>query len=119
MPAMIRIGIHSLLAVLAVSLFSLPVSAAFPDAPTVPSSSTTGNYTVSWDNASFGLMERYNGGSWSVVQNMGVGASKSFTGKSAGTYEYMTWMYISYPIYTTLYSNVASIVVTGTPVSPR
>lgn len=60
-------------------------------APSVPASSTTGSYTVSWSGVggatSYTLQEQANGGGWSAVYT-GSATSKAFTGKTNGTYGY-------------------------------
>jgi predicted phage tail protein len=58
---------------------------------TVPSSSTSGSYTVSWTSVatatSYELQERTNGGSWSTIQNTS-STSRAMSGKGNGTYDY-------------------------------
>ena len=81
--------------------------------PAVPGSSTSGNYTVSW-NTTWGLQEQVNGGAWTVVQGPG-SSSKTFTNKPTGSYRYRTYLFIGYPINATLYSGAAQIVVTLPP----
>lgn len=64
-----------------------------PGAPTlsVPASSYTGNYTVSWaavsGATSYQLEESANGGAWTLVQNSAA-TSKAYTGKADGSYSY-------------------------------
>ena len=57
----------------------------------VPASSTTGGYTMNWTAVAtataYQLEERVNGGAWTQIHNA-AGTSKSFAGKSPGTYEY-------------------------------
>ena len=61
---------------------------------TAPSSSTTGNYSVSWTSAGttisrYELWESTNGGTtWPNKYNVGTDRTKSFTSKPAGTYTY-------------------------------
>ena len=58
---------------------------------TVPSSSNTGAYTVSWTGVSgatsYTLVERTNGGAWSTIQTSSA-TSKAISGKGNGTYGY-------------------------------
>lgn len=62
-------------------------------APTLsaPSSSATGNYSLSWNQVSgattYKLEERANGGAWTQVENV-AGTSKTFSGKPDGSYAY-------------------------------
>lgn len=62
-------------------------------APTisVPASSTTGSYTVSWSGVStatsYNLQEQVNGGSWTTVQS-GASTSWSTSGRGDATYGY-------------------------------
>lgn len=62
-------------------------------AVTVPSSNSTGSYTVSWSAvataARYELYERPAGGTWVRIYN-GASRSKAVSGKSNGTYEYRT-----------------------------
>jgi YD repeat-containing protein len=64
-----------------------------PSAPTltVPASSATGSYAVSWgaiaNVAKYQLQERPSGGSWTEITNALV-TSASISGKANGTYEY-------------------------------
>ena len=83
-------------------------------APTVPATSATGNYTVSWTN-DWGLMEQYNGGAWTVVQAQLVSSSKTFTGKPGGTYKYKSFLSVPYPVNNTFFSAEAQIVVADSP----
>lgn len=57
----------------------------------VPSSNTTGSYTVSWSGVSgatsYTLQEQVNGGGWNTVQANG-NASWNASGKGTGTYGY-------------------------------
>lgn len=57
----------------------------------VPTSSTTGNYTVSWGAVtaatSYTLQEQVNGGGWSTIQSNG-STSDALSGKGNGTYGY-------------------------------
>jgi YD repeat-containing protein len=57
----------------------------------VPSSSTSGSYTVGWNAVgaatSYTLQEQVNGGSWSTVYT-GAATSKAFAGKGNGRYTY-------------------------------
>lgn len=57
----------------------------------VPSSNTTGSYTVSWSGVSgatsYTLQEQVNGGGWNTVQANG-NASWNVSGKGTGTYGY-------------------------------
>jgi len=59
--------------------------------PIVPTSNTTGTYTVSWSAVTsataYKLEEQINGGSWATVQDSGAG-SWSASGKTNGTYTY-------------------------------
>lgn len=60
----------------------------FPINLSVPATSSTGNYTATWDGGSQQqLMEKFNSGSFNVVYS-GTAGTKSFTGKSNGTYTY-------------------------------
>jgi predicted phage tail protein len=58
---------------------------------TAPSSTTVDNYTVSWTTvaaaSSYELQERFNGGSWSTIQNTS-STSRAISGKPNGTYGY-------------------------------
>jgi YD repeat-containing protein len=58
---------------------------------TVPASSSTGSYTVSWNGVTsivrYMLQERVNGGSWVTVQD-GSATSKAISGKTNGDYGY-------------------------------
>ena len=58
----------------------------------VPSTSSTGSYSINWSNAStatsYTLQQQVNGGGWSTVYS-GSGTSKAFSGKTNGaTYGY-------------------------------
>ena len=57
----------------------------------VPSSSTSGSYSVAWSGVSgatsYTLQEQVNSGSWSTVYT-GSGTSKAFSGKGNGNYGY-------------------------------
>lgn len=57
----------------------------------VPSSSTTGSYTVSWTGVSgatsYTLQEQVNGGGWSTIQTSSA-TSRAISGKGSGTYGY-------------------------------
>lgn len=57
----------------------------------VPSSSTTGSYTVSWTGvggaASYTLQEQINGGGWTTIQ-ASAATSRAVAGKGSGTYGY-------------------------------
>lgn len=86
----------------------------------VPSTSTTGNYTVSWDyqyGYNVTLQEKFNGGSYTTAY-YGTGTSKSFSGKPSGTYTYRMKFVFCYSTCTTLYSEPQSIVVAVTPPVP-
>jgi len=93
---------------------------------TLPSSSTTGNYTVSWPanagDISYTLKEKVGNGAWTSVSTSG--NSKSYTGKPLGTYSYEVtqWLavYVSFEGYSgytnaLVGSDTASIVVTVAP----
>ena len=58
---------------------------------TVPASSSTGNYTVSWAGVSgatsYTLQEQVNGGSWATIQTSSA-TSKALSGKGNGSYGY-------------------------------
>jgi len=58
---------------------------------TVPASSTTGSYTVSWSAVSgatsYTLQEQVNGGAWATIQTSSA-ISKAISGKGNGTYGY-------------------------------
>ncbi|MFC5740098.1 hypothetical protein [Dyella tabacisoli] len=58
---------------------------------TVPSSSSTGSYTVSWTTVpgatSYGLAEQANGGTWTSIQSSNA-TSWSTSGRGNGTYSY-------------------------------
>ncbi|WP_368564802.1 hypothetical protein [Pseudoxanthomonas sp. UTMC 1351] len=58
---------------------------------TVPASSYTGSYTVSWTAVagatSYQLEEQVSGGSWALIHNA-AGSSKAISGKAAGSYGY-------------------------------
>ena len=85
--------------------------------PTVPATSSTGTYTVTW-SAGFGLRERENGGSWVIVQNMGAIGSKTFSGKANGTYEYKAFLFMTSPININIESGIAQVVVDLVPANP-
>lgn len=57
----------------------------------VPATSSTGGYTVSWGGVtgatSYTLQEQVNGGGWTTIQNNGA-ISLAFSGKGNGTYGY-------------------------------
>ena len=59
--------------------------------PSVPSSSSTGSYTISWTSVpgatSYPLLEQVNGGGWVSVQNQGA-TSWSTSSKGNGSYGY-------------------------------
>lgn len=73
------------------------ISVTIPTAPTsapnlsVPGSSATGNYTVSWtsvtNTSTYNLQEQINGGAWSTIQN-NASLSWGANGKTNGTYAY-------------------------------
>lgn len=73
------------------------ITVAIPTAPvtapvlTVPSSSATGAYALSWSTvstaSSYQLQQQVNGGSWSIVQSA-TATSWSTSGKGSGTYGY-------------------------------
>ncbi|WP_454831485.1 RHS repeat protein [Pseudoxanthomonas wuyuanensis] len=71
------------------------IQAIYPPATaptlTVPASSYTGSYTVSWTAVtgatSYQLEEQVGSGSWSLVHNA-AGSSKAISGKAAGSYSY-------------------------------
>jgi YD repeat-containing protein len=58
---------------------------------TVPTSSTSGSYTVSWaaisTATSYNLQEQINGGAWTTIQS-GSDTSRAVSGKANGTYGY-------------------------------
>ncbi|MGY6517175.1 MAG: RHS repeat protein, partial [Lysobacteraceae bacterium] len=58
---------------------------------TAPGTNTTGSYAVSWttvtDGATYQLQERFNGGTWSNIQNTAA-TSRSLSGKAAGDWGY-------------------------------
>lgn len=60
-------------------------------AVSVPASSTTGSYTVSWaaisTATSYTLQEQVNGGAWTTIQS-GAATSRANSGKGNGTYGY-------------------------------
>ena len=62
-----------------------------PTTFTVPSSNSTGSYSVSWSAVStsttYTLQEKVGSGSWSTVQNTAT-RNRSFSGKVNGTYSY-------------------------------
>src|SRR5690606_19904676 len=72
---------------------SITVTVAVPGVPTlsVPATSSTGSYTVSWNSVSsattYKLEERPSGGSWTQIHSAS-GLSKAISGKGNGTYEY-------------------------------
>jgi YD repeat-containing protein len=59
---------------------------------TVPTTSYTGSYTVSWGGVtgatSYTLQEQVNGGSWATIQATSA-TSKALSGKGSGTYGYL------------------------------
>jgi hypothetical protein len=67
----------------------LPPSAA--PSLSVPATSSTGSYTVSWGGVSgatsYTLQEQVNGGGWTTLQASG-STSRSISGKTSGTYGY-------------------------------
>ncbi len=71
--------------------FTVYVPPPVPGPITGPGASTTGRYTLNWGSAtgatSYMLQERLNSGNWSTVQNTAA-TSKTFTGKTNGTYDY-------------------------------
>ncbi|USD23247.1 hypothetical protein MJO52_08945 [Microbulbifer variabilis] len=71
---------------------TVKVSIAGPGAVTLPKTSKTGGFKVSWGKASktpgkYILWERKNGGAWSDIYSGG-GLSKTLAGRSTGKYEY-------------------------------
>lgn len=62
-----------------------------PAAPSVPATSATGSYTVSWAAVatadSYRLEESADGGVWVEIQN-GASLNRGFAGKAAGSYSY-------------------------------
>jgi YD repeat-containing protein len=74
---------------MATTVVSLPPASA----PTVsvPSTSSSGGYTVSWTGVatatSYTLQEQVNGGSWTTIQT-GSAISRAISGKGNGTYGY-------------------------------
>lgn len=77
----------------AASSVTVNVPSAPTSAPslTVPASSTTGSYSVTWtsvaNTSSYTLQERFNGGSWTTVQSAAV-LSWNPVGRANGSYGY-------------------------------
>ena len=73
------------------SAVAVTIAPASASALTVPVSSSTGNYTVSWGAVtgatSYTLHEQVNAGGWTTIQT-GAGTSKALSGKGNGTYGY-------------------------------
>lgn len=72
------------------SSVTVTIPPAAPDL-TVPSSNSSGSYTVSWtavsEATSYSLQEQVNGGGWTTIQTSSA-TSKAITGKANGTYGY-------------------------------
>ena len=71
--------------------FTVYVPPPVPGPITGPGESTDGSYSLNWgsstDATSYTLQEKLNSGTWTTVQNTAA-TSKSFTGKTDGTYGY-------------------------------
>ncbi|MYK83489.1 MAG: hypothetical protein F4024_13165, partial [Gammaproteobacteria bacterium] len=78
---------------------------------TAPSSSTTGNYSVSWASAApsvsrYELWESTDGGTkWPNKYNVGTARTKSFTNKPAATYTYD----VHYCVLITVFGNSSEV----------
>src|SRR3546814_754034 len=70
---------------------SIEVAAPVPPTLDVPATSSTGNYTASWNSVSgatrYRLEEKVGSGSWAEIQSSGA-ISKALSGKTDGTYSY-------------------------------
>ena len=71
--------------------FTVYVPPPVPGSITGPDASTDGSYTLNWSSStgatSYTLQELSSGGNWTTVQNTAI-TSKTFTGKTDGTYQY-------------------------------
>lgn len=70
---------------------SIPTAPTTAPSLTAPSSSATGNYSVTWTNVSnasaYTVQEQVNGGAWTTIQN-NAGLNWSVIGETNGTYAY-------------------------------
>lgn len=75
----------------AVATTTVALPPASAPSMSVPTSSATGSYTVSWTTVatatSYELQEQVNGGGWTTIQNAS-SASRAISGKGNGTYGY-------------------------------
>jgi len=84
----------------------------------VPATNSTGSYTVTWNSGtSESLQESFNGSSYSNVYT-GTAGTKSFSGKSAGSYIYRVYRRQCIFVCIDLYSETATVVVDLTPSVP-
>lgn len=89
----------------------------------VPSSSSTGSYTVSWTSvsnaASYDLQQSFNGGTWSTVKR-GAVTSVAITGMGSGNYSYRVFACASgYGPSSAIKSIAVTVALPGTPSAPR